>query len=1244
MSLVVNSIRHVALAATLSGALGLANLLAGCVGTGDDNSAAVPLLSDGGHASDAAGGDGQSEAGAEGGAADGGMSTEDATLHDGGDAGGPVATFSSTSVDFGTEYCATIAATKTLTVTNAGGQDLVISASSIGSAFNVGPTSLMLRPGMSGDLTVRVSIPQSSTAATPVTGSMTLFTNDPNNANRVFPLSATPTGATLVGTPAVAVFPSSPVGVAATPQAVKLTNTGNSTGVFVVTLPSKPPFTLSPAPASGGVSLAPGASWLSTASFTPTSAGTTTATYAITVMGTTCGSTSTSLLFNGSGDTGSVTNWPPLVDFGNTPCGSGTSPAPQSFTLMNTSLSAAAHLTSVSLSPPSSGFTTDATVGEGIPAGGQLTINVGAPPVPALSSLSPVTATLTILTDADPAPHAITLTEEPQGAVLTFDPSPTPNFGSFGTNLILLQSSSQTFNVVNRGNAPANVTLTATENDASSTDAGVDAGSTSPFVISLPTFTIPAPMGGGQSTVTAESLTFQPQHAGLTVGSLAMAVDSMTTLCGVLQQPLPLTGSAIGGGPVVTPTALSFGATCGGPPPSSQTFVLSNAGTLNLSWTMSGVTGPGASLYTVSSSVQPGLLIPGQSVTVTVNASAVPSPAPNPNPAELAAQITINTDVPLDPPHVVTLGEVPLGDQLSVSVGNLRFGQVPLNTTVSQSFTVTNAANAGSQDANFTLNPGASAYTVQSAGSIAAGGSASATVSFDPTTAGSQPTSLSFSTGDPLCTPMPSSITLSGTGTAGALALSATALAFGSDPNDTSGLVNCGGTGLPRTLTLTNVGNQQFNVTSLSLGKGSSSPFSLSGPGDSLPALLAIGAGTTLTITPAAIPATVADPTDPTAFSDTLTITTDVMGDMPHVVTLTMQPRGAVIVAGNPLQTAWTFGIVGAGSIGTFTNTIQNTGNASASVSLTGLSLSQVFGLQSNPTTVGPQSIAEVVGTFTPPIASGTWADQGQLVVATDTAFCQPLPQQWVTPTITLSGESNANAVISVSGNAVFATTDCGNGPPAGKAIMLTNVTNQALHYAIKLNAGVFYTLTDGNGGALAPNGTASIVVNPKAVTPGPGVLPGSAPYADDLLITVTGQTDAGAPTEDFTVPISWTLNGAVLSLTNGTGPSGQGYYVADSTSGFALSMDNTGTGSANVRFAITPTGAFSIQPAPPIQVIPNVRALPQLVSSSSSAACPSTTSSSVTPNATATFLYTGPVCQPFAQASVNVFACKGTF
>jgi hypothetical protein len=84
--------------------------------------------------------------------------------------------------------------------------------------------------------------------------------------------------------------------------------------------------------------------------------------------------------------------------------------------------------------------------------------------------------------------------------------------------------------------------------------------------------------------------------------------------------------------------------------------------------------------------------------------------------------------------------------------------------------------------------------------------------------------------------------------------------------------------------------------------------------------------------------------------------------------------------------------------------------------------------------------------------------------------------------------------------------------------------------------------------------------------------------------------------------------------------------------------MDNTGTGTATVSFGMQPTGAFSFSPAPPITVEPGILAYPVLSSANSDATCPALTPGSVT------FLYSGPVCQPFQFSQVNVESCVGTY
>jgi hypothetical protein len=835
-----------------------------------------------------------------------------------------------------------------------------------------------------------------------------------------------------------------------------------------------------------------------------------------------------------------------------------------------------------------------------------------------------VTGTLTLQTDADTSSHVVTLVEEPSGAVLAFDTSHTSNFGSFGS-VVLLRSASQSFRVVNAGNAAAAVSL--------STGAGGDAGST-PFQVSSPSFTVAA--SAGQDEV----VTFSPSSAPPIAAQLSMTATG--AICSGLPSALSLSGSGVGGAPTVTSSSLTFGAVCGGGAPPPQSFLVRNDGNANMTWYLGSPTGVGTAQYSVQALPPPGLLTPGASATVFVTAAALPSPVANPNPSAYAAQLTITTDVPLDPPHVVTLGETPMGDQLAFGVTSpLRFGQVPINTSLPQAFALVNAGNPGSPPAavSFQLSgPGAAAYSVSPSAlsGLPPGGHASLpeNVTFSPTGATPYPATLSLFTSDALCTPLPQPLVLSGTGTQGVVSLSAATLAFGTDPLDPTGLVNCGVAGLPHPLTISNVGNQAFTITSVALGKGSGSPFSLSGPASSAPLSVGIAQSSTLTITPRPIPANVSNPNDPSPFTDTLTITTDAALDSPHVVRLVMQARGAVI-ANTPLATDWTFGTVSAGGIATFTSAIQNTGNAPALVTLGGLAHPTIFGLGNNPTVASPNAFTSIVGQFTPPSADGFWSDQGVLAVTTSQAFCAPLPAAWNGPTVSLSGTSNGSPPVSISGELTFPTSNCATAAPAGQAVQLSNGTGAVLTYTAHLSAGTFYSLSSA-GRTLSAGGTTSIVVTPNTVTPGPGVQPGSAPYADNLVVNV-----ATSPPTTLTVPVSWTLNGAVLNLPDGAGPNVDakgGFYVADTTSGFSLPLGNTGTATAYVYLAVQPFGAFGFTPVSPIEVIPGIGASPELVSSTTAPACPNTLS------ATATFLYSGAVCQPLPLASVRVQACAGTY
>ena len=183
--------------------------------------------------------------------------------------------------------------------------------------------------------------------------------------------------------------------------------------------------------------------------------------------------------------------------------------------------------------------------------------------------------------------------------------------------------------------------------------------------------------------------------------------------------------------------------------------------------------------------------------------------------------------------------------------------------------------------------------------------------------------------------------------------------------------------------------------------------------------------------------------------------------------------------------------------IGTFSNTITNTGNAAASVSLQGLQHPTVFGLQTAPTIVPASSVTDIVGQFSPPATNQVWTDQGTLVVTAAQAFCEPLPTAWSSPTITLSGSSIAGQPAGHRrGRPRVSVDECGSAAPAARSITLTNTTNIAYAFTAQLNSGLFYTLQnptmgDASAGIIPGNGVVVLGVTPQTVTPGPSAVAG---------------------------------------------------------------------------------------------------------------------------------------------------------
>ncbi len=137
---------------------------------------------------------------------------------------------------------------QTLTVVNGGGGMLAVTATTTGSTFTVRPPDVTLAPGAMGTLTITATVPGSSTAGTPLVGSLELFTSDPAQPNDHDPAlrHSDRRHVTLAtASPTTAAFPTTPPGKPASGIEFSFVNTGNAPATISLGAPSDPQFSLS---------------------------------------------------------------------------------------------------------------------------------------------------------------------------------------------------------------------------------------------------------------------------------------------------------------------------------------------------------------------------------------------------------------------------------------------------------------------------------------------------------------------------------------------------------------------------------------------------------------------------------------------------------------------------------------------------------------------------------------------------------------------------------------------------------------------------------------------------------------------------------------------------------------------------------------------------------------------------------------------------------------------------------------
>jgi hypothetical protein len=317
----------------------------------------------------------------------------------------------------------------------------------------------------------------------------------------------------------------------------------------------------------------------------------------------------------------------------------------------------------------------------------------------------PITSAITpdlyqgVITIATTAPgdvgHIIQAHETAYGVILT-----STSTGIAFNNVVGGESAQQQYNLSNGGNAPASVILSV--------------GSTQ-FSVSPSPLNLSESMPSGVVTVTFAppvTMTSTPYMDEITT-----SLPNGTPTCAPLPAHISLTGTAtpVPTGVTIAPTTVNFNrVNCGGPAAPLQTItILTSNVPANSTYTASFMTGTSFTLasYEADAALTPGSpILTGTPLPLPQMGSLVLDIVPNPIPFPATTAndgygdtLTITTNVPADPMHVITIEETAQGAILAFSPTMLTLSGTPgLMTT--QNLQVTNAGNLA---ASFTLSLGA---------------------------------------------------------------------------------------------------------------------------------------------------------------------------------------------------------------------------------------------------------------------------------------------------------------------------------------------------------------------------------------------------------------------------------------------------------------------------------------------------------------------------------------------------------
>lgn len=610
----------------------------------------------------------------------------------------------------------------------------------------------------------------------------------------------------------------------------------------------------------------------------------------------------------------SLTDGMTFGDSGFTDCGKQSSA--KTFTLKNTLGEIVNY--NITLSNGSDFYDVSPPTG-GIPSNGQSIITVTPKAIPAESDVTPdlYAGTLEIAFPGHGTPQQLKLHQTARGAIVTMTGGTAAGTGgtTFDLGSVKVGDTKQlAVSLANAGNLDVQANLTL--------------GST--------TFTI----GGAQvsnadlapSSSQSKPLSVTPQTAGALTDTLSIAYNTSAVHCKA--PPTTATVTALGTTSVgVSPGALDFGQVNCGTTGAFQTVSISSTIAMNFTPVL---TKGGLSPYTLADSTGNAVaggtsihLDAASTYTLRVVPKGIP-PVSDTVDNGFGDTLSVSTDVPGDTVHAVDLKETAKGAVLKFDLQSVTVSG-PVNTLINTNY---NLVNTGNTQVPYTItaSPLSGANTPGfktnlSTGNAVIGNTAGVLISTTPTSSGSTTNgTLSVAlgaAGGVLCADLPPAMPLSVTGTGSAVTYNPANLNFGTvDCN--SGPTN------PQSFTLASTVNTNMKMT---LGLGASSAFTLaqdSANTKPIPNASSVpvgpGAPYTVWVIPKAInaPASTAD----NAYGDTLTLTSDIPAEPVNgkTIPLTMTAHGAIFAFPSVLVAQKTNPVP---------FTIQNTGNASGTISVT---------------------------------------------------------------------------------------------------------------------------------------------------------------------------------------------------------------------------------------------------------------------------------------------------------------------